>query len=118
MAKHEERLQILKMLKEDKISVEEGAKLLDALESGERSQQHAETRNINIRVFEEGRDKVNVNIPVSLARLAMNLVPKDVIEDQNIDVRSLITSIEAGFRGKLVEADIPEEGRKIEIIVE
>ena len=117
MAKHEERMQILQMLKEEKITVDEAARLLEALESDER-RVHSETRTIHIRVYEDGRDKVNVNIPISVARLALNLVPKDVIEDQNLDLRSLITSIEAGFRGKLVEADIPEEGRKIEVFVE
>ncbi len=117
MAKHEERMQILEMLKDDKITTDDAAKLLEALDADER-RGRAETRNIHIRVFENGKDKVNVNIPISLARLALNLVPKDVVQDQNLDLRSLITSIEAGFRGKLVEADIPEEGRKIEVFVE
>lgn len=117
MAKHEERLQILEMLKADKISTDEAAKLLEALDGGERHGR-ADTRNIHIRVFENGKDKVNVNIPVSLARLALNLVPNDVVVEQNLNLRSLITSIEAGFRGKLVEADIPEEGRKIEVFVD
>ncbi len=117
MAKHEERMQILEMLKDGKITTDDAAKLLEALDADER-RGRTETRSIHIRVFENGKDKVNVNIPVSLAKLALNLVPKDVVHDQNLDLRSLITSIEAGFRGKLVEADIPEEGRKIEVFVE
>lgn len=116
MTKQDEYLQILNMVRDGKISTEDGAKLLAALEKAG-TEKPVDARSIYIRIRENGRDKVNVNIPVHLARMAVNLVPKDVVRDQNIDLQSLVASIEAGFCGTLLDAELPKQGRKIEVIV-
>lgn len=113
----DERMQILRMLKADKLSVEEAARLLEALDKGSREPLN-EVSSIVIKVTEAGRDRANINIPVELAKVALRFVPKDVLDSHEVDIDGVIRSIEAGMRGKLVEVDQPEEQRKVEIFVE
>ena len=79
MATTEERLQILKMIEEGKISAAEGAELLRALDTkGERGptlepmKGTSNPRWFRVRVtdMQTGRNKVNVNIPMGLVNAA------------------------------------------------
>jgi len=76
MATTEERMQILKMVSEKKITAEEGARLLSALEPEKKMGAAvvvggpSSPRWFRIRVtdLETGKSKVNVNLPMSLSR--------------------------------------------------
>ena len=90
---HEERLKILELLEQGKITAEEAKKLLDASGSdtppsppdspdaiaSSGSSGKKEKRILKILVYEGDPDKpkVRVNIPLQLAKLAMKFVPKD-----------------------------------------
>ncbi len=75
----EERMQILKMIEEGKISAEEGARLLQAL--GAKSDRRktgpvgGEPRWFRVRVtdLDTGRNKVNVNIPMGLVNVGIKM---------------------------------------------
>ncbi|MDX1689200.1 MAG: hypothetical protein R3248_14550, partial [Candidatus Promineifilaceae bacterium] len=78
MATTEERMQILRMIEEGKISAGEGAELLRALEEKKDGGPAAEPlrgaskpRWFRVRVtdVETGRSKVNVNIPMGLVNV-------------------------------------------------
>ena len=82
MATTEERLQILKMIEEGKISAAEGAELLRALETkGERGptlepmKGTSNPRWFRVRVtdVQTGRNKVNVNIPMGLVNVGIKM---------------------------------------------
>ncbi|MBE3574292.1 MAG: hypothetical protein IMW99_02355 [Firmicutes bacterium] len=119
----EERRQILEMLKDGKVSVEEAARLLDTLEppAAERpaAQSNARAHFLRIRVDDGENSRVNVNIPLSLARMAFKFIPKGVmknLEEQNLDLDDILKAIQEGAEGKIVDVDA--EGAKVEIYVE
>jgi hypothetical protein len=75
---------------------------------------------LRVRVFDtEDNTRVNVNIPLALAKVAMKFIPKDVtkqLEDENIDLNELLAQITELNTGKIV--DIDSKNAKVEIYVE
>lgn len=115
----EEKMRILKMLEEGKISAEEGAKLLETIE--EPSRREGGKKFLKIRVFEGNleKPKVNVNIPLGLIKLATHFVPESArtkMKEKEIDLDQIIQMIATGAEGKLV--DVEEEGERVEIFLE
>lgn len=119
----EEKLQILKMIEEGKITSDEGVELLNALE--EREEKIVKTEDakwLRVRVNDEdGKQKVNVNIPISLIDIGLKIGTKyhAELEDQlaGIDLKEIIKAVKDGAEGKLVEVE-DENGDKIEVFVE
>ncbi len=119
----EERVRILKMLEEGKISAEEAENLLSALEGGAKGKPSGKKlRWIRINVFDKegGKQTMNASIPLSLASIAMKFVPlkvREKMESEGLDVDSIVEDIKAGVQdGKIV--DIDEEAEKITISIE
>lgn len=123
----EERMQILKMVEQHKITAEEGAKLLTALDLGNRPPEvpaGGAPRWIRIRVTDlaTGRSKVNVNVPMGVVTAAGKLGARfglaSVAEKEGIDLEGLFQAIRSGAEGKLVDVT-DEEGREhVEVYVE
>ena len=122
-----DRLRILKMVQEGKVSPEEGENLIQAL--GETpSIENTPAKNhkfLKIRVRQGDKTKVNVTIPMSLAKLGLKFIPKDAqmtLGEQKIDLDEILRIIDEGVPdGKIVDIDASddEEGdTKIEIMVE
>lgn len=119
----EEKLQILKMIEEGKITSSEGVELLNALE--EREEKIVKTEDakwLRVRVNgEDGKQKVNVNIPISLIDIGLKISTKyhTELEDQlgGIDLSEIIKAVKDGAEGKLVEVE-DENGDKVEVFVE
>lgn len=118
----EERKRILQMLAEGKISAEEAEELLTALD-GDQSRQpvvQKEARFLRVKVWEDGKEKVNVNVPLSLAKLAMKFIPADAkaqMDKKDIDLSEIIREIQHGTpAGKLVEVE--DEGTRVEVFVD
>src|SRR5690625_4976291 len=89
MIMSDERLQILRMLEEGKVSAEEAAKLLEAVgESGAGPTPavgRRRNRVLRVHVTEGERTKVNVNVPLDLARVALRFVPKSALKQHGIE---------------------------------
>ncbi len=131
MSLTEERIQILKMLEEGKITVEEAAKLLSALETGAKAEKETaqssgssgrSARWLRIRVTNEagGKEKVAVNLPIGLVNVGMKIGSKFVPELEDLDSDEISAAIEAiknGGSGKIVEVH-DESGEHVEIFVE
>ena len=124
MASSEERLKILKMIDEGKISAEEGAKLLAALTQSRKSPrrptpggQGGGTRWLRVRVTDivTGKPKATVNLPIGLVDAGLNIASQyapDVAFDQ------LIEAINEGAQGKIIDVLDEEDGEHIEIFIE
>lgn len=123
-----EKMQILTMVKDGKISTEEGVKLLDALDnSGNASTQTVNITNkakwLKIRGFDpEDATKVNVTLPISLINIGVKLAGKFSPEFKEAgltesDMEEIFTAIKNGETGKIVEVD-SEDGTKVEIVIE
>ena len=124
MATPDERMKILKMLEEGKLSAEEASRLLRALSKGSSETQSAtqddESKWMRIRVIDLDGDRaaVNVNLPMHLVNVALRLGAQFIPEEEDIDLEELAEALKAGMTGKIVDVIDEEEGRKFEIYVE
>lgn len=123
----DERLQILRMLEEGKVSAEEAAKLLEAVDPpGERRPLAGEgghrNRFLRVHIVEGNKTKVNVNLPLALARVALNFVPKDLLKekgiDELVDLDQIVRMLEEGFEGKIVDVEDGDSDTRVEVRVE
>jgi len=122
MATTEERLQILKMIQNGQVSVEEGARLLEALKEKERLQQpRPESRGKGPRQFrirvtdlETGRQKIDMHLPWSLVNVGINMGARFARE--GISVEDLVEAVQAGVEGRIM--DLVDETERVEIFVE
>jgi len=75
---NDEKLRILKMLEDGKVSADEAARLMEALDKSESRPTESDIRKkwLHIRVQEEGRDKVNMRVPLALLKFGFKLAPK------------------------------------------
>lgn len=131
MASQEERLLILKMIDEGKISADEGTRLLAAVGKaepdppGEESQIDADNgaaaaadkvRSIRVRVSDpvSKNEKVNLNVPIRLAEFALRFVPAHV--DPRLD--KVRRAIQSGQTGRVFIYEEREERLRVEISLE
>jgi len=129
----EEGKQVLQLLAEGKIDVEQAFRLLRALgdieertrptkpptPGGPPPPPGARGRVLRIRVTEDGQQKVNVAIPLAIARIGkMKLASSGLVRGHlskfGIDLDELLRSID--FPGKFV--DIADDEDRVEIFVE
>lgn len=127
MASTEERMQILNMVADGTITAEEGAKLLAALEPSQAKKEArmssggpSEPRWFRVRVtdLETGRNKVTVNLPMSLVDVGTRMGARFAPELEAMDLGDIIAQIKSGAQGKIVEVEDIEDGERVEIYVE
>ena len=121
----EERARILQMVNENKIDAQEGARLLSALRNGSPGSQAQAPREGTPRWFRvrvtnlaTGRTKVNVNLPLSLVKIGLKMGAHFSPDIDEFDWDELITAIQEGAAGKLVEVEDVEDGEKVEVYVD
>ena len=123
----DERIRILKMVEEHKITAEDAAKLLSALEmptkTGEVSAS-PKARWLRIRVTDTvtGRNKVNVNVPMGVisaaGKLGASFGLQKYMEKEGIDVDEIIEAIRTGAEGKLVDVTDEDGTEHVEVFME
>ncbi|MGW8225302.1 MAG: SHOCT-like domain-containing protein [Anaerolineales bacterium] len=126
MATTEERMKILNMIKEGKISAEEGAKLLSALgDTGQTARVPpargaGEPRWFRVRVTDlvNGKTKVSVNIPIGLMEWGMQIGAHFAPEVENLDFEQIKGMLQSGVEGKVVDVIDEEDGEHVEIFIE
>ncbi|MFO7814434.1 MAG: hypothetical protein R6V14_01620 [Halanaerobiales bacterium] len=121
----EERLQILEMLEKGTIDAEEANKLLSTLEKRDTAFKKPEIsgkkpRYIKILVEENGEEKVNISIPMLLAKTALKIMPKKAkaqMNEKDVNLDELLSAIDdKSSTGKLV--DINDDGDHVSISLE
>ena len=125
MATTEERMKILKMINEEKISAEDGAKLLVALsKSGEKASlpqaRAGAPRWLRVRVTDihSGRSKAIVQIPFVLVDAGLKIGAYFAPELEDIDMESVIEAFRSGVKGKIIDVVDEEDGEHVEIFIE
>ena len=126
MATTEERMKILNMIREGKISAEEGAQLLSALGDSEKparaqsTRASGEPRWFRVRVTDlvSGKTKVSVNIPFGLMEWGMQIGAQFAPEVADLDFEQLKEMLESGVEGKVVDVIDEEDGEHVEIFIE
>ena len=122
MTTGEERLQILRMLDSGQITVDQAARLLEALDSPEReeSENGSQANWVRVRVTDTrtGRSKVNVNIPMSLVNLGLKVGARFAPDIEDLDPQKMVSAIRSGAQGKIADIEDEESGERVEIFVE
>jgi hypothetical protein len=126
MANGEERMKILKMIEEGKISADEGSKLLAALSGARKAAAPSRAsggglaRWLRIRVTDvrTGRSKASVQIPLALVDAGMKIGAHFAPEVEGVDMSNVMDSIRMGVTGKIIDVVDEEDGEHVEIYVE
>lgn len=134
---NEEKMRILEMLQEGKINAEETEKLLTALgeeestrsealqfrnkeESTSSNSQTEVKRHLRIIINEAGKEKVNMSLPLGIAKTLLNFVPqsaKDKMAAKDIDLNALTKTIDDLSEEKEI-LRVEDEGETVIIRVE
>lgn len=136
---NEEALEILKMVKEGKVSPEQGAELLQALKTAPPSVaapggERPRFLRVRVNVNDEKGEKVvvNVNLPVALADLLLKIGQSAEIKQDGktirlgeylkemggVDISTILQMVKDGAEGKLVDVDVQgDKGEKVKVEV-
>jgi hypothetical protein len=125
MADPDERMRILKMIEEHKITAEEGAKLLavmggsggaaDATEVGRGA---GKWMRIRVTDIATGRSKASVQIPIALLDAGTKIGAHFVPEVERVDMTRVLDAIRAGASGKIIDVMDEKDGEHVEIFVD
>ncbi len=136
MASIEERMRILTMIQEGKITAEEGAKLIEALDvitekpKAPHSPLSADTfstpvsgkkphyLHVVVSDTDSGKTRVNVRLPVSLISSGMRLGAKFAPEIEGLDEDTLNQWLNSGEVGQIVDVFDEEDGEHVQVYLE
>ena len=139
MATPDERMKILKMIQEGKISAEEGAQLIQALETagstppggtaGGPARPETVTppqgpkgpgRYFRVRITDmaSGKSRVNVRLPLGLINAGMKMGARFAPEIEGMDMTQLTQYLNSGEVGQIVDVYDDEDGEHVEVYIE
>jgi hypothetical protein len=136
MATMEERMKILTMVQEGKLTPEEAAQLLEAINvtpaaprrPGSASAQPGEDlpslgrrpRWLRVRVTDTdtGRPRVNVRLPISMVSVGLKMGSRFAPQVEGLDADQLMSVIESGELGQIVDVYDEEDGEHVEVFLE
>jgi len=127
MDSSEERLKVLQMIQDGKITAEEGMRLLEAL--GQKPSTQSEpaktppprtARWFRLRVVDtnSGKVRVNVRMPVSVINAGVKMGARFSPEVEGLKTSELLEHIRAGDMGQIVDVTDEEEGEHVEVFLE
>jgi hypothetical protein len=126
MATAEERMKILQMIRDGKISAEEGAKLLSALGENKKAPRRPTLRTaggprwFRVRVTDmtTGKTKTSVNIPLGLMEWGVQIGAQFAPEVGDFNWDQLSEMLQEGVEGKIIDVVDEEDGEHVEIFIE
>ncbi len=133
MATSEERLKILKMIQEGKISVEQGMQLLEAVRSGNKAgpqaaaslppaastgQHQARWFRVRVTDMDTGWVRVNIRMPIHVVTTGFKLGVRFSPGVEGMDMTQLIEAIRAGETGQVVDVIDKIDGEHVEVFLE
>jgi len=141
MATMEERMKILNMVQEGKITPEDAAQLLDAINSAPSGPQKRsggptaspypspepdlpslgrKPRWLRVRVTDtdSGRPRVNVRLPISMVSVGLKMGSKFAPQVEGLDADELMSIIESGELGQIVDVFDEDDGEHVEVFLE
>ncbi|MDT8286152.1 MAG: hypothetical protein RQ748_03490 [Elusimicrobiales bacterium] len=120
-----EKIKILKMLEEKRITSEEAMQLLEAVDKLDKAGEAAPRRGrfLRIRVYEGegGKAKVNINVPLGWSKLLAPFI-EDKIKARlrekgyDLDLGKIQEYMESGGAGRIV--DVQEGDNKVEVYID
>jgi hypothetical protein len=65
-----------------------------------------------------GRNKVNINIPMSLVNVGLKMGARFAPDIEGIDFDEVMEAVRSGSQGKIVDVVDEEDGERVEIYIE
>jgi len=130
MIRNEERIKILKMVADGKITAEEAAVLLETLDEAPVSSGRAQAgtgptsgqpgRYFRVRVTDTdtGKVRVNVRLPVGVINAGMKIGMKFAPQMDGVDYHEIAEMIQSGETGKIVDVEDDKDGEHVEVFIE
>jgi hypothetical protein len=141
MATMEERMKILTMVQEGKITPEDAAQLLEAINTAPAQNQSTPPRRgpvppsafdtepsalgrkprwLRVRVtdIDTGRPRVNVRLPISMVSVGIKMGSKFAPQVEGLDTNELMAIIESGEMGQIVDVYDENDGEHVEVFLE
>jgi len=129
MVSTEERMRILMMIQEGKISASEGARLIEALDDlnkptpppADRFHDNVQKpRYLRVLVTDTdtGKTRVNVRLPVSLINSGLRMGARFAPEIEGLDMEDLNTWLNSGEVGQIVDIFDEDDGEHVEVFLE
>lgn len=136
MVNVEERLKILNLLQESKITAAEAARLLEALETSASAKPGIRSgvgvnppyppgpvsggKWLRVRVTDtnSGKTRVNVRLPLNLVGSGIRMGMRFAPEIEGLDPNALMEWIQSGEMGQIVDVLDEEDGEHVEVFIE
>jgi len=141
MVTAEERIKILRMLQEGRISPEAAAELLQAMETGvptpaaapsipeippapevpevmEGEGQRPRWLRVRVTDTDSGRPRVNVRMPLGLVNLGLKLGQRFTPEIDGVNLDELVHAAQSNGTGPIVDVYDEEDGEHVEVFLE
>lgn len=133
MVASDERLRVLTMVQEGKITAEEAVQLLEALEASESSARRKsphktsgpgypgrQGRWLQMRVTDTdtGKVRVNVRLPLGVVKAGLKMGMRFVPEAEGLDKEELLEAIDGGMIGKVFDLVDEKDGEHVEVFIE
>ena len=135
----DERMTILRMIENNKITAEQGAQLLSAMGKAEQAPDplvgdlppaqplptsanapigHGRRFRVQVSDIASGKSKVSVNLPLSLVRWGLRTGKKFSSDLEDIDMEELADMLEGGEDGQFIEVFDEEDGEHVRVFIE
>lgn len=121
----DEKMMILEMLSEGKITAEEASKLLHTLNiteegSKKKSKSKQEPKFLRVRITDTDSDRVraNIQVPISILNIGTRFGAKFTSKIDGVETGVLKEAIEKGEIGKIVDIFDEEDGEHVEVFIE
>lgn len=127
-------MKILQLLQEGKISADQAARLLEALENAPRGAPKNVSppvppvppttpgggRWLRVRVTDtdSGKTRVNIRLPLNLVSSGIRMGMRFAPEVDGLDVNELMSFVQSGEIGQIVDVYDEEDGEHVEVFIE
>ena len=130
MPTSEERLRVLQLIQNGKITAEEGIRLLESLDSAAQAASENPGRTavaggrgarwFRVRVTDtnSGKTRVNVRLPVNVLSAGMKMGARFSPEVQGLDMNELMTLIQSGATGQVLDVVDEQDCERVEVFLE
>ncbi len=128
MATNEERLKIMKLVQDGKISAEEAIELLEALENPKKSPVEASAmyqssgtgRWLRVKVTDSrtGKSRANIRLPIGLVNAGLKMGARFSPEMDGVDMNVLKDAVLNNKTGLIVDVFDDQDDEHVEIFIE
>lgn len=126
---NEEKMMILKMLQEGKISANEAAILLESLDSGSKKKEYKKQPDeshktegkffrVSITDTTTGKSRANIRMPLSVMGIGMRFGAHFAPQIDGVESEQLMDAIRNGEVGKIIDVYDDDDGEHVEIYIE